>query len=70
MMATFAVIKDELVVNNILADTKQIAEEVTGLLCIENNNGAGNVGDTWDGSSFIKPYIDPAILNKSDIVVE
>ncbi len=69
-MATFAVIENGLVVNNILADTKQIAEEITGLICVENDNGAGGVGDTWDGSSFIKPYIDPEILYKSDIVVE
>ena len=69
-MATFAVIENGLVVNNILADTKQIAEEITNLVCVENDNGAGGVGDTWDGATFTKPYIDPAILYKSDIVVE
>ena len=69
-MATFAVIENGLVVNNILADTKQVAEEITGLLCIENANGIGGIGDTWNGSNFIKPVIDPEILYKSDIIVE
>jgi hypothetical protein len=34
-MANFAVIKDNKVENVIVADSKAIAEEVTGLTCIE-----------------------------------
>jgi len=45
-MATFAVIENNTVTNIIVADTKQIAEEVTGMTCIEYTNG-------WDYNNGI-----------------
>jgi hypothetical protein len=52
----FAVISGNNVVNVIVADSKEIAEEVTNLLCIEytDENPAG-IGWTYDGVNFIGP---------------
>jgi hypothetical protein len=58
-MANYAVIKDGIVNNVIVADTKEIAETVTGLTCIEytNENPAG-IGWAYDGASFTAPVIE------------
>ena len=45
-MANFAVIKDNKVVNVILADTKEVAESITALTCIDYTDG-------WDSSNGI-----------------
>lgn len=59
-MANFAVIENETVTNVIVADTIKIAEEVTGLECVETN------GKPWIGSTRVdgewvapKPATDP-----------
>ena len=52
-MANYAVIESGMVVNAIVADSKEIAEEVTGRLCIELPHDF-TVDDTWDGTQFIK----------------
>lgn len=59
-MAQFAVINGTRVLNIIVADSQEIAEEVTGLLCVETYEGA--VGDEYDEETnqFIKPFIDVA----------
>lgn len=49
-MPTFAVIKDGIVVNTILADTVEIAEMVTGTECVLSETAA--IGDLWDGTQF------------------
>lgn len=61
-MANFAVIKDGLVDNVIVADTKEIAETVTGLLCVEYENipGAPSIGWSYDGSVFTAPVVEPS----------
>jgi hypothetical protein len=58
-MANYAVIKDGIVNNIIVADTKEIAETVTGLTCIEytDENPAG-IGWTYDGAEFTAPVIE------------
>lgn len=58
-MANYAVIKDGIVDNVIVADTKEIAETVTGLTCIEytDENPAG-IGWTYDGTNFSAPVIE------------
>jgi hypothetical protein len=52
-MATFAVMSGDSVSNVIVADTKEIAEEVTGSICIEytEENPAG-IGYHYDGEKF------------------
>jgi hypothetical protein len=54
-MANYAVIENEIVVNAIVADSKKIAEEATGRLCVELPEINFGIGDTWDGTNFIKP---------------
>jgi hypothetical protein len=58
-MANFAVIKDGVVDNVIVADTKEIAEQVTGLTCVEytEENPAG-IGWTYDGANFVAPVVE------------
>lgn len=60
-MATFAVVQDSLVVNTIIADTLEIAQEATGLTCVEytEENPAG-IGWVYDGTAFIAPVEETA----------
>jgi hypothetical protein len=62
-MATFAEIQDGVVTNVIIADTKEIAELVTGLTCVEytDSNPAG-IGWTYDGTKFIAPVVATPII--------
>jgi hypothetical protein len=55
-MATFAVIKDGLVENCIVADSLEIAQEVAGLTCVEytSENPAG-IGFTYADEIFTDP---------------
>jgi hypothetical protein len=54
IMNTFAVIQNNIVINLILADTKEIAEEVTGLTCLMAD---ANIGDLYEPESglFFSP---------------
>jgi hypothetical protein len=54
----FAIIEDGIVVNTIIADSKAIAEEVTGLTCIEYTTEPAEPGGTYSDGAFIarKPY--------------
>ena len=58
-MANFAVIDNNVVTNIIVADTKKIAEEVTGATCVEytNENPAG-IGWIYNGENFITPVVE------------
>jgi len=55
-MATFAIMSGNKVTNTIVADTKEIAEEVTSSVCIEytEENPAG-IGYTYNGTTFEEP---------------
>jgi len=57
-MPNYAVIDENNVVNTILADSKAVAEEVTGMTCIEYTTEPAEPGGTWDGTKFFprKPY--------------
>jgi hypothetical protein len=59
-MANYAVIKDGVVNNVIVADTQAIAQEVTGLTCVEIEHvpGAPGIGWTYDGTNFSAPVIE------------
>lgn len=55
-MANYAVIQNNKVTNIIVADSKEIAEEVTGLVCIEyTNENPASIDYLWDGTNFIAP---------------
>lgn len=52
-MAHFAVIEDGKVINTILADSKAIAEEITGKTCVEyDESDPVLIGSKYDGVSF------------------
>jgi hypothetical protein len=58
-MSNFAVIKNNQVVNLIVADTKEIAEQVTKLLCVQYTDvNSTGIGWEYDGTGFIgaKPF--------------
>jgi hypothetical protein len=57
-MAKFAVIENGIVQNVIIADTKEIAEEVTGLTCVETTSGnIAHIGLGFDGATFEQPPV-------------
>jgi hypothetical protein len=58
-MANFAVIDENIVVNVIVADNKEIAETVTGFTCVESDLAA--IGYTWDGENFSAPVVEPIV---------
>ena len=59
-MAEFAVIEDGIVVNTIVAESKAIAEEVTGKTCVAYTEAnPARVGLGYDGTTFEQPAPDP-----------
>jgi hypothetical protein len=57
-MPKYAAIQENgIVFNTIFSDTKEIAEEFTGLSCVEYTDEPAEPGGTWDGSNFfpVKP---------------
>jgi len=57
-MANFAVLDGENVLNTIVAESKAIAEEVTGKTCVEFTTELAEAGGTYVDGVFIqrKPY--------------
>ena len=53
-MANFAVINNDVVTNVIVADTLEIAQELTGLECFETN-GSPWINWTRSGNTWIDP---------------
>lgn len=54
-MATFAVIKDNIVVNKIVAESLSDAETLTGNTCIEYVTEYFNVGWSYVDGAFVEP---------------
>jgi len=55
-MADFAVIENSKVINIIIADTKEIAELVSGKTCaIYTNANPAHIGLGYDGTTFEQP---------------
>jgi hypothetical protein len=55
-MANFAIIEDGVVTNTILADSKAVAEEVTGKTCVEfTDSNPACIGLGYDGTTFEQP---------------
>ena len=53
-MAKFAVIQDDIVNNIIIAESKEIAEQVTGKTCIEYDTEQVDIGNLYIDGAFIK----------------
>lgn len=59
MSKFFAVIQDNIVVNTIVADTLAIAQDVTGLSCVEySEDDTPQIGFGYDGTVFEQPAPD------------
>jgi hypothetical protein len=57
-MANFAIVEDTKVTNIILADSKAIAEEVTGKTCVEYTDAnPAHIGLGYDGTTFEQPAL-------------
>lgn len=58
-MKNFAVIENNIVTNIIIADSKAIAEELTGVTCIEYTTEPAEPGGTHTNGKFIrhKPFL-------------
>jgi hypothetical protein len=69
-MAKFAVVNGEIVENIILAETKEIAEEVTGLTCVEAGDTLVLVGTTkYIDGEFVNPKeVEPEEVEPEEIV--
>ncbi len=58
-MPNFAVLNEANGVENVLvADTLEIAEDVTGKTCVPCDS-TSVLGGTWNGTEFIMPVIEP-----------
>jgi hypothetical protein len=57
-MLNFAVLDEKNVINTIIADSKAIAEEITGKTCVEFTIENAEIGGTYENDRFIKrkPY--------------
>lgn len=68
-MPNFAVLDGENVLNTILAESKTIAEEVTGKTCVEfNSTDRAEIGGTYVSGIFIKRKPYPSwVLNAENI---
>jgi hypothetical protein len=57
-MAKFAVLNEDLIVDLIIAESKAVAEQVTGSTCVEFTDEPAGVGGTYSNGIFIqkKPY--------------
>jgi hypothetical protein len=61
----FAIIEDGVVVNTIISESKQVAEDILGVPCIQyTDENLAVIGGTYDGSVFIDPKPFPSwVLN-------
>jgi hypothetical protein len=58
IMANYAVIENGIVTNTIVADSKEIAEQVIGLTCVEfTSENPAYIGLGFDGTTFEQPEI-------------
>lgn len=54
-MADYGVIENDIIVNVIVAENKEIAETVTGKLCVELPPLGVGIGWTYKGGTFTAP---------------
>jgi hypothetical protein len=66
-MANFAVLDGINVVNVIVADSLEIAEEVTSKTCVEYTNENATPGGTYENEIFLQPQPYPSwVLNENN----
>ena len=66
-MATFAVINNGIVENCIVADSLDIAQEVTGLTCVEyTNENAPSIGYLYDNGIFTNP--NSPVISEEEVI--
>jgi len=59
-MPNYAIIQDNRVINVIVAESKEFAEELTNATAVEVIDGvATGIDWVWDGVKFIRPYVLP-----------
>jgi hypothetical protein len=55
-MTNYAVLNGDKVSNIIVADSKEVAEQITGTTCIEyTDESPASIGWTYDGTTFTAP---------------
>ena len=55
-MAKYALLNaSNVIIDVIVADTKEIAEQATGGICVELPETNAGIDHTWDGTNFISP---------------
>jgi hypothetical protein len=57
-MANYAVTDNGIVINTIVADSLEVAEEVTGKTCVEYTD-ENPIGINWVWSESANAYVDP-----------
>jgi hypothetical protein len=69
-MPKYLVIENEIAVNSIIADSVEIASELTGRVCVEVEHEVGqpDIGWTYKNNKFIAPVVPepetPILLDK------
>jgi hypothetical protein len=57
-MKNFAVLDNDIVVNTIVADTKEVAEQITNATCIEyDKTNLAGIGYKFNGTTFTEPEV-------------
>jgi hypothetical protein len=58
-MANYAVVQNDKVTNVIVADSKEMAEQVTGLTCVEyTDENPASIGWTYADGVFTAPVVE------------
>jgi hypothetical protein len=66
-MPNFAIVENGIVTNIILADSKAIAEEVTGKTCVAYTTEPAEIGGTYVNKKFIKRKPYPSWVSDGDV---
>jgi hypothetical protein len=70
-MFNYAVIENNIVSNIIIADTKEIAEEVTQRTCVKIDEQVRvDIGYKYDGINFISPIVEEQVDQPVEELVE
>lgn len=64
-MPNYAIVENKLITNIIVAETKEIAETVTGQTCIELPHYDVGRGWTYEGGTFTAPVIETPVVEAS-----